>query len=138
MIRAVVGIIKKEDKILIAERPLGKPYSGYWEFPGGKIEGNESAKEALMRELHEELGITVLSARALFQHTHAYPDKTVVLELWMVETFEGEPQGKENQTLRWTTLDEMAGLRVLEGNLAIMKNLEVALAQPSSRGQAAG
>ena len=62
---AVAGILRRDDKILIAERPLGKPYSGFWEFPGGKVEANESGEAALIRELHEELGIEVLSSETI-------------------------------------------------------------------------
>lgn len=128
MIRAVVGILQRGDKVLIGQRPLGKPYSGYWEFPGGKIEANESGSEALKRELHEELGIEVISAKPWFEHTHSYPDRAVFLEMWLVEEFSGEPHGKENQMLRWTTLSEISALRVLEGNWLIIKRLEQLLA----------
>lgn len=119
LIRAVVGILKRDDKILVGQRPNGKPYSGYWEFPGGKIEPNESAQAALKRELHEELGIDLISATPWFEHTHSYPDKTVRLEMWLVEKFKGEPESKENQVLRWVTLPEMKALRLLEGNWLI-------------------
>ncbi len=104
MIHAVVGILKREGKVLVGERPLGKPYSGYWEFPGGKVEVNETGKDALERELQEELGIHVITAKPWFQHTHSYPDKTVLLDMWIVSEFTGEPHGKENQQLRWVTL----------------------------------
>ncbi len=107
IIRAVVGILKRENQILVAERPIGKPYSGYWEFPGGKIEANESSYVALKRELLEELGIDVISAEPWFEHTHAYPDKTVCLEMWLVTTFFGEPHSQENQALRWVTLHDI-------------------------------
>jgi 8-oxo-dGTP diphosphatase len=124
MIRAVVGILKREDKVLVGKRPHGKPYGGYWEFPGGKIEPNESGKNALIRELHEELGIDVTSAHSWFEHTHTYPDKTVFLEIWLVEKFSGEPHGKENQSLRWVTLPEVLELQLLEGNWSIMDRIK--------------
>lgn len=124
MIHAVVGIVKRDDKILVGERPLGKPYSGYWEFPGGKVEANESSEAALKRELFEELGITITSAKPWFQHTHTYPDKTVLLDLWWVEAFTGQPLSKENQALRWATLAEMKTLRLLEGNWFILDRMK--------------
>ena len=127
LVRAVVGILKRNDKLLIAERPAGKPYSGYWEFPGGKIEANETSREALVRELHEELGITVESAKHWFQHTHAYPDKTVCLEIWLVEKFSGEPHGKENQQLRWALIPEILKFPLLEGNWPIMDKIQLLL-----------
>ncbi len=126
ILHAVAGIIKRDDKILIAERPVGKPYSGYWEFPGGKIEQNESSQHALTRELHEELGIEVISAKHCFEHTHTYPDKTVHLEMWLVTTFLGEPHSKEDQALRWVSLQEMQSLSIplLEGNWAIIEKIK--------------
>lgn len=124
MIRVAVGIIKRGNTVLVAERPLHKPYSGYWEFPGGKIESNESGLTALKRELHEELGVDVISAELLFEHQHAYPDKTVLLELWLVHDFTGEPHGKEEQSLRWVTAQTIEELRLLEGNWAILERIK--------------
>lgn len=125
MIRAVVGILRRDGKVLVAERPNGKPYSGYWEFPGGKIEENESGEHALKRELHEELGIDILSAQFWFDHEHAYPDKTVHLEMWLVDEYSGEPHSKENQQLRWVTLTEILELRLLEGNWPIIEQIKM-------------
>ncbi len=123
LIDVVVGILKRGNTILVGQRPSDKPYSGYWEFPGGKVEKNESNKAALKRELHEELGITVIDAHSLFIQPHAYPDKTVLLDIWLVSEFRGEPLGKENQALRWVTLSEMHSLRLLEGNWPILTKL---------------
>jgi 8-oxo-dGTP diphosphatase len=124
LIRAVVGILRRDGKVLVAERPAGKPYSGYWEFPGGKIEENESGAHALKRELHEELGIDILAAEFWFEHHHAYPDKTVYLEMWLVNDFIGEPHSKENQQLRWVDLAEILELRLLEGNWPIIDKIK--------------
>lgn len=124
LIRAVVGILNRDGKVLVAERPPNKPYSGYWEFPGGKIEPNESGSDALKRELHEELGIDVIASKRWFEHEHAYPDKIVHLEIWLVTHFTGEPHGKENQQLRWATFNDMAELRLLEGNLQFMDKIK--------------
>lgn len=112
--------------MLVAERPLHKPYSGYWEFPGGKIENDETGEQALTRELQEELGIVVTAARLWFQHVHTYPDKTVCLELWLVDSFSGEPQGKENQLLRWVQPTEIEQLNLLEGNRPILDKIKQA------------
>lgn len=124
LIHVVVGIIQRNDKILIAERPLDKPYSGYWEFPGGKVENNESALCALIRELQEELGICVISAEALFQHEYTYPDKTVFLDIYRVTDFLYEPEGKENQVLQWASLQEIVNLQLLAGNHFIIEKLK--------------
>lgn len=124
LIRAVVGILQREGKVLVAERPIGKPYSGYWEFPGGKIEPNETGLNALKRELHEELGIDIIEADFWFEHEHAYPDKTVHLEMWRVIEFDGEPHSKENQQLRWVNFSEINQLRLLEGNWPILNKIQ--------------
>lgn len=122
--RAVVGILQRDDRLLVGQRPAGKPYSGYWEFPGGKIEVNESAYAALKRELHEELGIEVMTAKLLFEHAHTYPDKQVYLEIWRVDAFSGEPESRENQLLRWATIDEIKELKILEGNWPIIEKIK--------------
>ncbi len=123
-VRVAVGIIQDDDRFLIAERPLGKPYSGYWEFPGGKIEPNEDAYTALVRELHEELGITVTKAELWLEHNHDYPDKSVQLSLWRVLSYTGTPTPLENQTLMFATYEEMQNLQLLEGNISILKALK--------------
>lgn len=123
-VHAVVGLIVRDGKLLVSERPEGKPYSGYWEFPGGKVENDEEPGEAIKRELREELGIEVLSAEPWFQHLHAYPDKTVLLDLWRINEFRGEPQSLENQAIRFATYDELLHLQLLEGNLAILSQVK--------------
>lgn len=125
MIHVVAGILQRNHKILVAERPAGKPYSGYWEFPGGKIEANETGQTALQRELQEELGITVISSQLWCQHSHRYPDRAVSLEIWRVIEFAGEPHGKEQQVLRWVSFQELLELKVLEGNLIVLDKLNL-------------
>lgn len=124
-VAVVVGILKRGDQFLIAERPLGKPYSGYWEFPGGKIEANESEYEALCRELQEEIGIAVTAAHHWKTIDHTYPDKTVRLSLWCVNAYLGEPTPLENQVLVFASISEMRSLALLAGNLQIMDNLSL-------------
>jgi 8-oxo-dGTP diphosphatase len=124
LIYVAVGILKRNNTVLVAERPADKPYAGYWEFPGGKIEANETAEQALKRELHEELGIDITIAQPWFQHIHHYPDKTVQLDMWLITEFTGEPHGKEQQQLRWVTFEEMCHLRLLEGNIPIMDRIK--------------
>ncbi len=111
----VVGVVSRDGRLLISERPEGKPYPGYWEFPGGKIEPNEDGLMALVRELHEEIGIEVTSARHCFDHVYHYPDRTVHLAVWIVDAFNGEPSSLENQKLRWSTFSEMQQLNLLDG-----------------------
>lgn len=123
-VHAVAGLLMRDGKLLVAERPEGKPYSGYWEFPGGKVEEDEASDAAIRRELREELGVGVLKAERWFEHVHAYPDKTVLLELWLITDFEGEPESREHQTLRWASYEEILHLRLLEGNLAILSQIK--------------
>lgn len=127
MIRVVVGILTRAQTLLVAQRPPGKSYSGYWEFPGGKVEPAETSVAALRRELKEELNIDILNATLLLEHQHHYPDKTVQLEIWQVTDFCNEPCGHENQIIRWVTFAEMQQLNILEGNLAIMDQIKLAL-----------
>lgn len=94
-------------RILIAKRPLDKHQGGLWEFPGGKVEADESVQVALARELLEELGIRVTCARPLIQVRHDYADKQVLLDVWQVTSFEGEAHGAEGQPLAWVTAGEL-------------------------------
>ena len=90
-----------ESSVLIAKRPLDKHQGGLWEFPGGKVEDGEGVESALARELQEELGIEVTQAQPLIQVRHDYPDKQVLLDVWEVLAFAGEPHGAEGQPLAW-------------------------------------
>jgi 8-oxo-dGTP diphosphatase len=95
-------------EVLLAQRPAGKQFAGYWEFPGGKLQSGESAEAALRRELREELGIEVLDSRALLSVQHDYPDRRVELDVWLVVQYAGVPCGLEGQELKWVP---PAGLR---------------------------
>ncbi len=75
--------------------------AGRWEFPGGKVAEGESERQALARELEEELGIEVLSARPMMRLSHRYPDREVELSMWIVEGYRGEPRGRDGQRLKW-------------------------------------
>lgn len=88
-------------RVLLARRPEDKHQGGLWEFPGGKVEAGEAVETALARELEEELGIRVVAARPLIQIRHDYPDQRVLLDVWEVGAFAGEPHGAEGQTLAW-------------------------------------
>lgn len=94
-------IVNLNGKILIARRPEHLHQGGLWEFPGGKLEDNEDTQQALVRELHEELGISVTSLRPLIRVHHDYPDKHVLLDVWYVDGFSGEAHGREGQPVEW-------------------------------------
>ncbi len=107
-IHVAAAVIRGADqRVLIARRPLDKHQGGLWEFPGGKVEADETVEAALARELHEELGIVVASARPLIQVRHDYPDKQVLLDVWEVLAFSGEPHGAEGQPLAWVAPDDL-------------------------------
>lgn len=101
-IEVVAGVLRDGlGRVLLAQRPAGKHLAGSWEFPGGKREPGERDLSALERELAEELGIVVESARPWLALTHAYPELTVRLKLFEVDAWQGEPRGHEGQALRW-------------------------------------
>ena len=114
-------------QVLIAQRPSGKWQAGRWEFPGGKIEDRESVRDALQRELAEELGVQVAVARELGQFAHAYPDRSVEISLWLVTEFTGEPCGLDSQALRWVHPSQLAGCDLLEADLPMIAPLRQAL-----------
>lgn len=108
-VHVAAAVIRGTDgKILIARRADSQHQGGLWEFPGGKVEAGESVEMALGRELQEELGITVESARPLIKVQHDYPDKQVLLDVWEVSSFTGQPHGAEGQPLAWVTQRELA------------------------------
>ncbi|MEJ0003267.1 MAG: NUDIX domain-containing protein [Pararobbsia sp.] len=97
-----VGILVGSDgRFLLAQRPPGKPYEGYWEFPGGKLEVGESVEAALERELHEELGVTITRSERWRVLEHDYPHAYVRLYFCKVTAWEGELVGREGQAFAW-------------------------------------
>ncbi|MDP1660182.1 MAG: Nudix family hydrolase [Methylotenera sp.] len=139
VIEAAVGVIQRENGlVLLAERPLGKPWAGYWEFPGGKIEADEMPERALKRELLEELGITVKSLypwlTRYFDYAAKYnvqgqlevPAKTVKLHFFIVTEWDGEPFGLENQAISWQDPENLTVSPMLPANTPIMTALSLA------------
>ena len=112
-IPVVAGIIRHPERpgeILVSRRRRGQHLENLWEFPGGKQEPGEPRFHALRRELEEELGIRHLVARPFFRLTHDYPEKRVLLDVWEVRSFSGDPQGREGQEWRWVAIDDLAEL----------------------------
>lgn len=99
-----VGVMLRGDgSFLLAQRPAGKPYEGYWEFPGGKLESGESVADALARELHEELGVTIADCEHWRVLEHDYPHAYVRLFFCKVTRWSGELVGREGQAFAWQT-----------------------------------
>jgi 8-oxo-dGTP diphosphatase len=104
-VQVAVGVLIRPDgSFLLTSRPQGKDYAGYWEFPGGKIEGNETVEEALGRELHEELGIQVADVAPWKTEMVDYPHALVQLHFCKVTCWQGELQMREGQSFSWQTL----------------------------------
>lgn len=124
MVHVVIGIIvNAEQQVLIAQRLAHQEKGGMWEFPGGKVEANESAFQALQRELKEEIGIDVVEAEAWTTVTYHYPHKSVLLDTWMIKTFHGTPIGAEGQPIQWKAISELNDLEFPEGNRLIIDKL---------------
>lgn len=101
----VAGVLlDNQGRYLLGQRPEGKPYAGYWEVPGGKIEKGETVFEALRRELQEELGIDIQSSEELTVLEHDYPHAYVRLHVSIIRDWKRVPKGCENQALSWEFL----------------------------------
>lgn len=120
----VVGIIiNSQQEVFIAQRTSDKYKGGLWEFPGGKVEQNETLLQALQRELKEEIGIDVLAAEPWLLIQHDYGDRFVVLNVWLVTEFAGKPYGKEGQQIAWVSKNALSQFEFPEGNKQILFQL---------------
>lgn len=126
VVHAAVAVIQRTDGcVLLGQRPQGKPWAGWWEFPGGKIEAGEAAVDALGRELDEELGIEVIEATPWLTRVFAYPERTVQLHFFMVRQWRGEPHGREGQQLAWQQPGDLSVGPMLPANLPIVEALQL-------------
>lgn len=126
VVRVVAGVLTKTDgNIMLGSRPEGKPYAGYWEFPGGKIEPGETAFEALVREFQEELGITVTHATPWLSKVHHYEHATVHLQFFRVWAWEGAVSPQEGQHVAWQMPGQYAVGPMLPANGPILKSLSL-------------
>lgn len=124
-VHVAVGVISDgANKILISRRAEHLHQGGLWEFPGGKVEAGESVRTALLRELAEELAIEVAGCEPLLTIAHDYNDKSVLLDVWWVDSFTGEPHGREGQPLRWVAADELRSLTFPAANAPIIDAIE--------------
>jgi 8-oxo-dGTP diphosphatase len=117
---AAAAIFDQQGRVLITRRADHVHQGGLWEFPGGKLEPDETAREALTRELREELGIELHQARPLIRVSHDYPDKSVLLDVWRVDGFGGEAHGREGQPLVWVLPQDLGDYDFPAANQAIV------------------
>jgi 8-oxo-dGTP diphosphatase len=110
-------------RVLIAERLGDGPFHGMWEFPGGKIALDETAVEALSRELAEELGIEVTVCASFMNLRHEYDDYVVAIEFFIVSDWNSEPIGREGQALRWVPRDRLDADELLPADVPVVKAL---------------
>ena len=120
---AVAVLIRSDGKALLAQRPASKVYSGYWEFPGGKIEPGEPVAEALGREIREELGIQIERAYPWITRVFSYPHAKVRLHFYRVYAWRGEPRAIEHQAIAWQRPDAIELDPLLPANGPVIRNL---------------
>jgi 8-oxo-dGTP diphosphatase len=124
VLEVAAAVIQRPDaSFLLTQRPPGKVYAGYWEFPGGKAEPGEPAADALARELHEELGIGVETAYPWITRVFTYPHATVRLHFFRVTRWRGEPHPKEDQAIAWQELSREMASPMLPANAPVLASL---------------
>ena len=126
VVRVSAAVILRDDgQVLLAQRPEGKPYAGYWEFPGGKLEAGETPRHALDRELAEELGIAVKRASPWLVQEFVYPHAHVELNFFRVFEWEGEPASHDGQAFVWQTPGRYTVSPLLPANTRILAALNL-------------
>jgi 8-oxo-dGTP diphosphatase len=134
VVHVAVGVLINEaGQVLLSKRGDNQHQGGLWEFPGGKVETDESVFDALVREFLEEVVVRVLNAQPLLQISHDYGDKQVLLDVWLsrqpsevsdARVFEGEALGKENQQIIWADISSLDNYNFPEANKAIITRLK--------------
>jgi 8-oxo-dGTP diphosphatase len=124
VINVAAAVIQRGDgAFLLAQRPAGKVYAGYWEFPGGKIEPGEPAASALARELHEELGIDIGEAFPWITRVYTYPHGTVRLQFFRIRQWKNEPHPREDQAISWQQPGTPMAAPMLPANAPVLASL---------------
>ncbi len=126
-IPVVTGLIRKGDKVLVGQRPVGHSLAGQWEFPGGKIEKGETPEQALARELNEELAIDAEIGTLKIASTHSYGDTGIIILFYEVLFWKGEPKTVHHMELKWIYPRELSTLKIPDANVKILDRLTVAL-----------
>jgi 8-oxo-dGTP diphosphatase len=139
LVEVAAAVIERPDgSFLLAQRPAGKVYAGWWEFPGGKVETGEPPERALARELHEELGIDVRTAYPWITRIHVYEHAAVRLNFYRVTEWKGEPQAREQQSFLWQRLDAPMAEPMLPANAPVLASLALPLEYAITDSQALG
>lgn len=122
---AAVALIDPDGRVLMAQRPEGKSMAGLWEFPGGKIEPGETPEAALIRELQEELGIDTWASclAPLTFASHSYDSFHLLMPLFACRKWNGIPQGREGQALKWTAPDKLMDLPMPAADVPLVAHL---------------
>jgi 8-oxo-dGTP diphosphatase len=124
VVDVTVGMLRRADgAVLMASRPSGKPYQGYWEFPGGKVEQGESAEASLVRELQEEIGLHALKLLPAWQCEHVYPHAHVRLLFYWVLHWQGTPHALESQQLAWVRPADAWPYPVLPATVPLLEQI---------------
>ena len=135
----VAAVLTQPDgRVLLAQRPQGKVYAGYWEFPGGKVEPGETLEAALARELHEELGIVLTHTCLWITRVFEYPHATVRLNFFRVFGWQGKPHPHEGQVFSWQLPDAVEVTPLLPANFPILKALSLPSVLGISHAEALG
>lgn len=124
VVHVAVGVILRGQQVLLALRSSKQHQGGKWEFPGGKVEKGETVAAALKRELQEEVAIDVAESSAFMQLEYAYPEKTVLLDIYLVTGFDGEPEGREGQPLRWVDIAGLGDIEFPDANQPIVERIQ--------------
>ena len=119
---SAVALIDTDGRVLLAQRPEGKSMAGLWEFPGGKVEAGETPEHALIRELEEELGINTWESclAPLTFASHSYDNFHLLLPLFACRKWEGTPQPKENQSLKWVKPQDLRTYPMPEADIPLI------------------
>ncbi len=119
-IHVVLAFLERDGQVLLTRRPPGTPLGDCWEFPGGKVEAGETPRAALIRELREEIGVTVTVGAELAATRHAYPDRTVELHLYQCTVYAGSPTPLQVAEVRWVPRDELETYEMPAANEALV------------------